>query len=307
MDTTEQAAAAEHGGGGPKEEGKAVFFQLILNDDELEFLNKFANWWNVRSSNAAAASKQLALKTWTNFVSETKKADVKSSAIQVFHNSVRGSRNAQQLAILQDMCLQFGFVEATVPSSDVHRFCQNLEYSELHHDEVIFLQGDKPTGGKYYMLLDGKVEFLAKDGRDAIQIIENECSREKRKHMDSETLRRKLGKSVFTRLSGPFGEMALITGERRTASAMVTEGARLVTCSREVYRECLLRHQREKMELVQNLNFLKDLTMLRTWGNDQILRLVYDLSRGATRRARRCSRRARTGATCTSCAAARPC
>lgn len=127
------------------------------------------------------------------------------------------------------------------------------------------------------MLLDGKVEFLAKDGRDAIQIIENECSREKRKHMDSETLRRKLGKSVFTRLSGPFGEMALITGERRTASAMVTEGARLVTCSREVYRECLLRHQREKMELVQNLNFLKDLTMLRTWGNDQILRLVYDL------------------------------
>eukprot|EP00638_Chattonella_subsalsa_P004944 CAMPEP_0117750584 /NCGR_PEP_ID=MMETSP0947-20121206/10458_1 /TAXON_ID=44440 /ORGANISM="Chattonella subsalsa, Strain CCMP2191" /LENGTH=738 /DNA_ID=CAMNT_0005568785 /DNA_START=70 /DNA_END=2286 /DNA_ORIENTATION=+ len=247
----------------------------LLLEEHSDFLKDFLTKWSL------AATKQVEQKSlikWKTYTIRRRTSDIQSKCLEIFRTSTPLQRSPEQIQQLKAMCNHLGFAE-NIPDKALEKFSQSIELTSYNHNDVIFLQGERPTNAKYYMLLDGKVEFLAVSG-DAEDRTFYQRIQQMQKTTDPVEFRKRLGESVFLRTNGAFGEMALITGETRSASAVVQDYAHVITCTREIFRECLLVHQREKLELSAKMEFLKgrQRNLLSTWSTSQILRLSYDLS-----------------------------
>jgi len=256
---------------------------MMVEDLEVWFRRSILCWWKEKAEQHLGECKVSILKCWVEWNIYTRKSRKQQRALiienilDVFKTSQCLQRTPSQIYWLKEMCKEFEFT-GDIPQYALANLCQNMELEEAGDDEILFLQGERSgKNGKYFMQLAGKTEMYAVVDPKLETSLLQECTRDKRKAMTSEEIREILGILIKTQEFGAFGEMALITGEPRTTSVIVTGKALMVTCSRKAYREYLLPHHAEKMELSHKIRFLRGLSMLQSWGWSQISRLAFDL------------------------------
>lgn len=207
-------------------------------------------------------------------------------AREILRRCKRGARTGEDLAALIAWARTTNSF-STMPEAEIESICQDMYLRTLQPGEPLFYQGQNPDA--FCVLMSGRLGLYLLPERDAADKIEEV----KKVGIDTIVSMRLYSQHFFGQrmkeISQPgegFGELAIITGQRRAAGAIAELETLVVKVSISTYNGCLRSMHGDWAQISEKVGYLQKMSAFSFWKLPELMRLAYCMEDCIYRRGR---------------------
>mmetsp|Transcript_12567 Transcript_12567/g.16336 ORF Transcript_12567/g.16336 Transcript_12567/m.16336 type:complete len:743 (-) Transcript_12567:398-2626(-) len=257
----------------------------ILEEDIHKLRSVLVRWYNAFHNKLL----NISFITWRNTVhyirdheKENLQISSKAAAQEILRMSQPKRRTESEIKVLTSYFKAFDLVPSNLERNLCRRFCQEVTFKKVEHNEVLFFQGDE-KGNEYFFVLKGFMCFYSPQSPEQETKLKQELHLRNAVGMGCELtdLGSVVGELVSTCSEDHgFGEAALLAQGPRSVTAVggASGGTSLICVNKGLFESCLMGMLSERYNIAQKLEYLHDLEIFKHWTRNSLVQLCCNLT-----------------------------